>query len=350
MILPNFLGTNLNAEEEKNSQYQNNTDIIHPANRSLVILMGELRGGGTGVGNTLQTSPWSKLGRSGTIDDKQFHPHYPNSTLTKRAKYVWYYDNYDDWADALDLINGTGWRTTHLPNFPRDMSATDILFGGIHGIWGSGMVIFMMRYFYCSQRVVLVVTSTAIQFGCQKARSGGELNGPSPGRGKWQFARCNRYDRTADNETVQFQLEHTPQYRTVRQACLGGEEIEREQIELSMFLVARKSEKSWKLSTYYEVEGAPGLFLKYNTEWRDARHGYAAQGTYRCAAQQGTTINYAADCKPWLWYLKYQSTWCGGGGIRIIGRKQNMSGVVKNDVFVRELLHGGYWGQMAEGE
>ena len=52
------------------------------------------------------------------------------------------------------------------------------------------------------------------------------------------------------------------------------------------------------LSTYYEVEGAPGLFLKYNTEWRDARHGYAAQGTYRCAAQQGTTINYAADCKP----------------------------------------------------
>ena len=70
------------------------------------------------------------------------------------------------------------------------------------------------------------------------------------------------------------------------------------QIERSMFLVARKSEKSWKLSTYYEVEGAPGLFLKYNTEWRDARHGYAAQGTYRCAAQQGTTINYAADCKP----------------------------------------------------
>ena len=44
MILPNFLSTNLNTEVEKNTQYQSNTDIIYPANRSLVILMGELRG------------------------------------------------------------------------------------------------------------------------------------------------------------------------------------------------------------------------------------------------------------------------------------------------------------------
>ena len=116
MILPNFLGTNLNAEEEKNSQYQNNTDIIHPANRSLVILMGELRGVEPAWETLYKQVLDPNLADLALLTTNN-STHYPNSTLMKRAKYVWYYDKYDDWADALDLINGTGWRTTHLPKF-----------------------------------------------------------------------------------------------------------------------------------------------------------------------------------------------------------------------------------------
>ena len=120
MILPNFLSTNLNTEVEKNTQYQNNTDI-YPGNRSLVILMGELRGG--------EPEALHKQGLDPNLADLALlttnnSTHYPNSTLMKQAKYVWYYDNYDDWADALDLINGTGWRTTHLPKFPRDIPSS----------------------------------------------------------------------------------------------------------------------------------------------------------------------------------------------------------------------------------
>ena len=78
---------------------------------------------------------------------------HPNNTLIKRAKYFWYHKEYDDWSDAVDLVGGRGWRTTHLPLF-HDWNADahwkknrSILFGGIKGHDGSGIVFLMMRYF-----------------------------------------------------------------------------------------------------------------------------------------------------------------------------------------------------------
>ncbi|KAL7539681.1 hypothetical protein ACHAXR_010778 [Thalassiosira sp. AJA248-18] len=75
---------------------------------------------------------------------------YPNATLLKRAKYVWLFPAYNDWADAIDLINGAEWRTTHLPKFKAASESrkyATILFGPLKGFDGSGMLIFMIRWF-----------------------------------------------------------------------------------------------------------------------------------------------------------------------------------------------------------
>ena len=96
---------------------------------------------------------------------------YPyNSSLYKRAKYIWTFPEYEDWADAIDLIfinntatstdssksNSTNsskphsWRSTHLPYFTKKRTG---LLGGVKGYYGSGAIIFMIRWFL-SQRLV----------------------------------------------------------------------------------------------------------------------------------------------------------------------------------------------------
>ena len=91
---------------------------------------------------------------------------YPTNSLMQRAKYIWHHREYDDWADAIDTINGTSWRKTHLPQF-HDYNVfsyrgknRSILFGGIAGhacdtltaraSWcehdGSGIIVFMLRH------------------------------------------------------------------------------------------------------------------------------------------------------------------------------------------------------------
>jgi len=118
-----------------------------PANRSVVILIGGLRAG---------EPAWR------TLYDHVLDPNsadlllmtsarsaYPNSSLYDRARYVWHYHQFEDWADAVDLVRGTGWRTTHLPRFQEEVGRNrSILFGGLRGHdRASGVIIFMIRYF-----------------------------------------------------------------------------------------------------------------------------------------------------------------------------------------------------------
>ena len=123
-------------------------DVPPPANRSLVILTGGLRSG---------EQAWTSLYKNILdpnsadlalmIEKQSSEPLYPNSTLFERAKYTWFFDDYNDWGKAIDLINGTSWRTTHLPRFKSKKNGFTILFGGIEHLEGSAIIIFMIRWF-----------------------------------------------------------------------------------------------------------------------------------------------------------------------------------------------------------
>jgi len=133
-------------------------------NNSLVIVMGELRGGEetwqTLIDNVLDVNS-ADLAVFTTNNQT-----YADNPLMQRAKYVWRHREYDDWADAIDTINGTSWRTTHLLKF-HDHNVyswpgknRSILFGGLAGhdcdpitartSWcehdGSGIIVFMLRH------------------------------------------------------------------------------------------------------------------------------------------------------------------------------------------------------------
>ena len=123
-----------------------------PANRSVVILIGGLRSSElawkTLYDNVLDPNSADLILM--TNDNSA----YPNSSLFDRAKFVWHYHQFDDWADAVDLVNGTGWRITHLPKFrewyPNEEPGKNrsILFRGIKGHGHVlGIIIFMIRYF-----------------------------------------------------------------------------------------------------------------------------------------------------------------------------------------------------------
>ena len=80
------------------------------------------------------------IGRGSTTSNRL----YPNASLYARSKYLWKFEEYHDWADAIDLINGSSWRDTHLPYFSK-MSG---IMGGVKGYGrGSGAIIFMIRWF-----------------------------------------------------------------------------------------------------------------------------------------------------------------------------------------------------------
>jgi hypothetical protein len=67
-----------------------------------------------------------------------------SSSLYRRAKYVWEFPEFEDWADAIDLIpNSSTWRSKILGKYNDDRGS----FGGVKGHQGSGSVIFMARWF-----------------------------------------------------------------------------------------------------------------------------------------------------------------------------------------------------------
>ena len=111
-------------------------------NRTLVIVMGGLRCG-EGAWNTLYKNVLDVNSADLAIMTGYVRPVYENSSLFHRAKYVWRHNEYADWGDAIDLINGTGWRTKVLPR----LQVLDHLLGGINGSkLGSGAITGMIRW------------------------------------------------------------------------------------------------------------------------------------------------------------------------------------------------------------
>ncbi|KAL3800679.1 hypothetical protein HJC23_006141 [Cyclotella cryptica] len=110
--------------------------------RTLVIVMGSLRGGeatwGSMYKNLLEVNKADLALVVGARTEEN-----KTSSLYTKAKYVYEYQEYDDWADAVDLINGTSWRV-ELLNFTNSKLG---LFGGVNGFRGSGAIIFMSRWF-----------------------------------------------------------------------------------------------------------------------------------------------------------------------------------------------------------
>ena len=119
--------------------------------RLLVVLLGNLRCGEK-AWQTLYDHVLDINGKAdlalliGDIRDE-----YHNATLISRARFVWKFDEYVDWADAIDEIRGTEWRKTFLPL----ISESNALFGGIlgHDFQGSGAIIFVLRWFLARRLV-----------------------------------------------------------------------------------------------------------------------------------------------------------------------------------------------------
>ena len=113
----------------------NNQVETYP-NQSLVIIMGNLRGGEkvweSFYKNVLDMNDADLAMIIGEESTNSTQPIYPNNTITKRAKYIWSFPEYGDWMDAVDLINGSEWRQTVLPRFMKkqtDMVYLEVLQG-----------------------------------------------------------------------------------------------------------------------------------------------------------------------------------------------------------------------------
>lgn len=99
------------------------------------------------------------------------------SSLFRRAKYTWFFNEYDDWGrDVIDaqIMNGTAWRKILPPKDSRP--AQTGLWGGVPGYKGSGLIIFAIRWFI-SMKIkdlglqaaydVFVITRSDHYYGCQ---------------------------------------------------------------------------------------------------------------------------------------------------------------------------------------
>jgi hypothetical protein len=134
--------SNNNINSNNNGSNNNNNN----SNKTLVILIGSLRGGelawSTLAEHVLDVNHADLALLLGTATPTM----YQDASLFQRAKYHWQVPEYDDWADAIDLINGTIWRERVFPI----LFEFGYVLGGIkvHGNqYGSGAVIFMLRWF-----------------------------------------------------------------------------------------------------------------------------------------------------------------------------------------------------------
>ena len=142
----------------------------HAANKTLVITLGNLRGG---------EQAWQSLYEhvldvncadlAITISDDE--QQMTTSSMVQRAHYVWTHDEYTDWGAALDKIGGDGgWRRIALKN-----KGTGLLGGTKEDPEGSGAVIFWLRWLVSKQIRHLqldkaydrfIVTRTDHYYGC----------------------------------------------------------------------------------------------------------------------------------------------------------------------------------------
>jgi hypothetical protein len=130
-------------------------------NKTLVILIGNLRGGEK-AWKTLYEHVLDVNSADLALMIGETRPEYQNSSLFGRAAYHWTTPEFDDWADALDLINGTAWRETVLPL----MHPHSTILGGVKmtKFAGSGAVIFMIRWFLSRKLQELKLTEIYDRF------------------------------------------------------------------------------------------------------------------------------------------------------------------------------------------
>jgi len=111
------------------------------SSRTLVIIIGNIRGGeiawNTLYRNVLEINQADLALCVGNSAQTQ------NSSLYSRAKYVWEFPEFDDWADAIDLIHDSTWRSKIIGKYKSSWGS----FGGVKGHAGSGAIIFMARWF-----------------------------------------------------------------------------------------------------------------------------------------------------------------------------------------------------------
>jgi len=132
-------------------------ELISTPSKTLVVIIGSLRGGEVAWDSLYKNSLDPSNADLALMIGKP-PQHYANSTIIKRAKYYWEVEEYEDWADAIDLIDGPGWRSSILPELERKRTLNgqptnrlgltgDNIFGGVKGYLGSGAIIFMFRWF-----------------------------------------------------------------------------------------------------------------------------------------------------------------------------------------------------------
>lgn len=118
-------------------------------NRTLVVLMGDLRCGETA---------WESLYRN-VLDYNQAdlalftqpppQASYRNASLWHRAMHVELVPNYTDWSDALDLVAGPDWREQVARYYsPQSHPA---LLGGVPGYEASGAIVNMYKWFVANR-------------------------------------------------------------------------------------------------------------------------------------------------------------------------------------------------------
>lgn len=113
--------------------------------RTLVVGIGSVRGG-----EATWNSMYKHLLDVNNADLALVVGESSNKTASmyKRAKYLYEFPEYNDWADAIDLVNGTTWRKTIYPlvNVTPDPVSWSFFLGGAGIIGGSGAIHFMARF------------------------------------------------------------------------------------------------------------------------------------------------------------------------------------------------------------
>lgn len=115
-------------------------------NRTLVLMWGNLRGGERAwesfYKNVLDVNNADLALMVGDTDE-----FYMNATLFDRAKYHWKFNEYDDWADAITILNhnSTSWQDRLLPLVRFDSG----ILGGMKysSYYGSGAIALVVRHF-----------------------------------------------------------------------------------------------------------------------------------------------------------------------------------------------------------
>ena len=131
-------------------------------NRTMVILLGNLRGGEM-VWNSLYQNVLDPNMADLALMIGDTRDSYRNASLLYRAKYIWRFPEYDDWADAIDLINGSRWRSIIVPKMTKRQNSSGML-GGAFGHPSSGAIQNMAKFWLMELIQKLQLTSSYDRF------------------------------------------------------------------------------------------------------------------------------------------------------------------------------------------